>query len=648
MNHRHLITHPHQYRYYIPPGPPLPPIPPRDSFQEPRTQDYYGGHAGTGRYYHHSEKETSRAEKDVHRWSLPAVVAAEAAHASASRQNDSSTSGSGGHGHGKEKERKKIVERPGHERKGSRPVEKSSSVGQKGNPLRELEQLRFTPKVTAGTHMRRFEKLVGMAYPGVSSGGKWYVMFVKTLNYPGLWGANCKTTPGKWAIELNKTENMTFDHIKALFIERWGTRDEREQLRSSVEGKKEKDRERQEKDHQYLHQREIIVTISDDKRRRVKDRQRQRHGNSKGEGTREKIIERDQISTMSRSRTESKPCSPRIISLSPPPPSLAPVGNLEGNSTMGVASDHAAVSSPIAPIRTPTSTGGTASLRSRLLEGKVAAVTGASRGIGRAMSLGFAREGAHIVAHYWGTVSDPSNDDIVSLATEIRGMGQRCEVVFGDISDPDTSHKIVHKAVEEFGRLDIGVGNAGMCWFRDFWDITPELMRRHVDVNLNGNMWFVQACARQMKAQYVSATKTALDEDNWEGDGDFQDIPDHSLLLVSSTTSMTASPAAAHYAASSAGIVSLVQSMAVELGKYGIRCNAILPGTVMTRMVKEGVEDMDRRRGMERGVPLLGRLGRPRDVVGPAIFLAGEQSRYVTGARLAVDGGASAGGGGGW
>ncbi|KAF8426767.1 3-oxoacyl-reductase [Tirmania nivea] len=318
---------------------------------------------------------------------------------------------------------------------------------------------------------------------------------------------------------------------------------------------------------------------------------------------------------------------------------------------MVAAPGHGALSGPVAPILPPASPlpiEGTASLRSRLLEGKVAAVTGASRGIGRAISLGFAREGAHIVAHYWGTVSDPSNDDIVSLATEIRGMGQRCEIVFGDISDPDTSHKIVLKAVEEFGKLDIGVGNAGMCWFRDFWDITPELMRRHLDVNLNGNMWFLQACARQMKAQYVTATKTALDEDSWAGDGDFQDIPDHSLLLVSSTTSMTASPAAAHYAASSAGIVSLVQSMAVELGKYGIRCNALLPGTVMTRMVKEGVEDVDRRRGMERGVPLLGRLGRPRDVVGPALFLAGEQSRYVTGARLAVDGGASAGGGGGW
>jgi len=480
---------------------------------------------------------------------------------------------------------------------------------------------------------------------------------------------------------------------------------------------------------------------------RAKDRPRERYRKGNGEWGQEQERDRDQKSARSVSRststalkTGSSPCSPRIISLSPPLPSLPPPSGAEecpwgteqgkekslqdhpqkgdhewdsrrtgqgepsqeessnyGNNrdwgapesspplhqatsqlespiagdwggiciapksprhmeqlpqesnstTMAAAPGQGALSSPADPIPPPLIEG-PVSLRPPLLEGKVAAVTGASRGIGRAISLGFAREGAHIVAHYWGTISDPSNDDIVSLATEIRGMGQRCEVVFGDISNPDTSDRIVQKAVEEFGRLDIGVGNAGMCWFRDFWDITPELMRRHVDVNLNGNMWFVQACARQMKAQYVTATKTALDEDSWTGDGDLQDIPDHSLLLVSSTTSMTASPAAAHYAASSAGIISLVQSMAVELGKYAIRCNALLPGTVMTRMVKEGVEDVDRRRGMERRVPPLGRLGRPRDVVGPAIFLAGEQSRYVTGAKLAVDGGASAGGVGGW
>ena len=288
-------------------------------------------------------------------------------------------------------------------------------------------------------------------------------------------------------------------------------------------------------------------------------------------------------------------------------------------------------------------------LRSRLLDGKIAAITGASRGIGRAIALGFAREGAHIIAHYWGTNTDPAGDDITSLSTEIRGMGQQCIVITGDISDPETSHNIVQKAVEGFGKLDIGVGNAGICSFCDVWDIKPELMQRHLDVNINGNLWFVQACARQMKSQYLTATKSALDEDHWNREGELGgDIPDHSLLLISSTTSMTASPAAAHYAACGAAISSLVQSIAVDLGKYGIRCNALLPGTVMTRMVKEGMVDLESSRALERRAPLLSKMGRPRDIVGPAVFLAGEQSRYVTGTKLVVDGGAAAAGGGGW
>lgn len=621
---------------------------------------------------------------------------------------------------------------------------------------------------------------------------------------------------------IGKSENVSFEPMKKLFIERWGTREERDQLSSTAEQKKETDKERREKDRHYLHQREypkyvtmvpvshvsaelvstadslpppkpkrselvihhdetrptqvqanvpeggnIVVSIAEDKRRRDKDRVRERERDRRQESRSERDWGRKSSKVGSRTtsttpKTRSIPSSPRaasIIPLSPaasgedqkgpasdgqtwgaeksawdaepekeqtwgaeksgwdaepqkeqspqdswekpewnadqqeqdwngdqnnqqteeswnvpaassprkqtpqattPAPSEARADKVSSSAghvaqEFTQTSPKSAVEDAVAASIASASAGQAYSpsisangLRPRLLEGKIAAITGASRGIGRAIALGFAREGAHIVAHYWGTVSDPSNDDIVSLATEIRSMGQRCEVVFGDIADPDTSYSIVEKAVHEFGRLDIGVGNAGMCWFRDFWDITPELMRRHVDVNMNGNMWFVQACARQMKAQYVAATKTALDEDNWVADGELADIPDHSLLLVSSTTSLTASPAAAHYAASSAGILSLVQSMAVELGKYGIRCNALLPGTVMTRMVKEGVEDADKRRGMEKRVPLLGRLGRPRDVVGPAIFLAGEQSRYVTGAKLIVDGGASAGGGGGW
>lgn len=123
---------------------------------------------------------------------------------------------------------------------------------------------------------------------------------------------------------------------------------------------------------------------------------------------------------------------------------------------------------PESPVRPPTPPETDANreppLRPRLLEGKVCAITGASRGIGRAIALGFAKEGAHIIAHYWGTKSDPANEEIVSLCVDIRSLGQGCTIVFGDISDPRTSENIVRRAVETYGRLDIAVGNAGMCW----------------------------------------------------------------------------------------------------------------------------------------------------------------------------------------
>lgn len=272
-------------------------------------------------------------------------------------------------------------------------------------------------------------------------------------------------------------------------------------------------------------------------------------------------------------------------------------------------------------------------LRARLLEGKIVAITGASRGIGRAIALGFAKEGAHIIAHYWGTKSDPANEEIVSLCVAIRGMGQGCTIVFGDISDPRTSEAIVRRAVETYGRLDVAVGNAGMCWYRDLFDVTPELLRRHVDVNLNGNFYFVQAAARQFKRQFHDAEA--------EADGDAAAGPanqyDYSILCISSSTT---GQGMAHFSPTAAGVRELMKTCAVGLGKYGVRCNTLSPGVVQTKMVHEELMDMEKRGAVEKRVPL-GRLGVPGDVVGPAVWLASDMGRFVTGAEIRVDGGSA-------
>lgn len=292
---------------------------------------------------------------------------------------------------------------------------------------------------------------------------------------------------------------------------------------------------------------------------------------------------------------------------------------------------------PEAPARPPTpplepDTPPTPPLRSRLLEGKVCAITGASRGIGRAIALGFAREGAHIIAHYWGTKSDPANEEIVSLCVDIRSLGQGCTIVFGDISDPRTSENIVRRAVETYGHLDVAVGNAGMMWLRDFLDVSPELLRRHVDVNLNGNFYFVQACAKQFRKQFL------------EHPVDFpkSELPDYSIICVSANSSGGDAAKQAHFSPTAAGVRELMKSCASGLAKFGVRCNTLSPGIVQTKMVKEVVEDMEVRGRLEKKNPF-GRLGVPTDVVGPAIWLAGDMARWTNGQEIVVDGGSSCG-----
>ncbi|RPA71270.1 NAD(P)-binding protein [Ascobolus immersus RN42] len=280
------------------------------------------------------------------------------------------------------------------------------------------------------------------------------------------------------------------------------------------------------------------------------------------------------------------------------------------------------------PVTLPDSTA--PPTRPRLLENKVIAITGAGRGIGRALALGFAREGAHIIAHYFNSPTSPNQDDIVALCVEIRSLGQGCTIVFGDISDPKTSETIVRKAVEQYGHLDVAVSNAGVCEYAEMEDVTPDQWLRHVDVNLSGGYFFVQAAAAQMKKQFLAAQAEAAE------DGANREPDDASIICISSSGGVSPGRQT-HFLPTSAGLQALMRSSAVALGKFGIRCNSILVGVVRTKMVREELKEGGREK-VEEGVPL-GRLGRAEDVVGPACMLAGEMGRWVTGAEIRVDGG---------
>ena len=248
----------------------------------------------------------------------------------------------------------------------------------------------------------------------------------------------------------------------------------------------------------------------------------------------------------------------------------------------------------------------------KLLEGKTVLVTGASAGIGRAAAIGAARHGADVAINFSRDVAGAE-----SAVAEIEALGRRGLAVKGDVSDPETAKDFVARAVEAFGKIDVFVNNAGICPFHAFLDMPVETFERTMRVNLHGAYFMVQAAANQMVKQ---------------GHGG-------AIIAVSSISALVGGGMQTHYTPTKAGVHSLMQSCAIALGPYGIRCNSLLPGTIETAINKEDLADKEKRDYMAGRIPL-GRLGEPDDMAGPAVFLASDLAKYVTGAALLVDGGA--------
>jgi L-rhamnose 1-dehydrogenase len=248
----------------------------------------------------------------------------------------------------------------------------------------------------------------------------------------------------------------------------------------------------------------------------------------------------------------------------------------------------------------------------RLLEGKTVLVTGGSTGIGRAAAIGAARHGANVAINYAS-----SDDKAASCVGEIEALGQKGLAVKGDVALPETAADFVAKAVEAFGRIDVLVSNAGICPFHAFLDMPVETVDRTFRVNLHGAYYMVQAAANQMVAQ---------------GEGG-------AIVAVSSISALVGGEFQTHYTPTKAGVHSLMQSAAIALGRHGIRCNSVLPGTILTEINKDDLADQAKRDRMTARIPL-GRLGEADDLAGPIVFLASDMAAYVTGAALLVDGGA--------
>ncbi|KAI0410976.1 3-oxoacyl-reductase [Xylaria grammica] len=253
-----------------------------------------------------------------------------------------------------------------------------------------------------------------------------------------------------------------------------------------------------------------------------------------------------------------------------------------------------------------------------LLAGKTAIITGGTTGIGRAIALEYIRQGANVVVNHLDLERDrPHLDSLLSEAEGIRA-GALTHLP-GDVTDPATGAALVQRAVALFGgRVDVCVSNAGVCQFAEFLTLEPDLFARTVRTNLDGAFYIVQAAARQMASQQP---------------------PGGSIVGISSISALVGGGLQTHYTPTKAGVLSLMQSCAVALGNHNIRCNALLPGTIKTQLNEEDLNDDKKREYMEGRIPL-GRTGVPRDLAGPAVFLACEElSGYVTGAQLLVDGG---------
>lgn len=249
-----------------------------------------------------------------------------------------------------------------------------------------------------------------------------------------------------------------------------------------------------------------------------------------------------------------------------------------------------------------------------LLENKVVLITGASRGIGRATAIEAARQGADVAINTF-------RDDAVAaeVVAEIEALGRKAVVFDADVAQPDSATGFVQAAVDALGRVDVFVSNAGICPFHAFLDMPVETLRRTMEVNLHGAYFMVQAAANQMVKQ---------------GDGG-------SIVAISSISALVGGEMQTHYTPTKAGVHSLMQSCAVALGRHGIRCNSVLPGTIATDINKDDLADPAKREYMEGRIPL-GRLGRPEDIASVVAFLASDMASYMSGAALLVDGGAFA------
>jgi len=244
------------------------------------------------------------------------------------------------------------------------------------------------------------------------------------------------------------------------------------------------------------------------------------------------------------------------------------------------------------------------------LEGRVAIVTGGSKGIGREIALAFAEAGADVVV-----CSRALDSSLGNVAEEIRGLGRRSLAVRVDVTQKADVDNLVQKTMDEFGTIDILVNNAGVLVVIPFMEHEEKDWDWVVDTNLKGYYLCAQAVGKVMIEQKKG-----------------------NIINMASMRAFRGSQGRVSYCVSKAGVVMLTRVMALEFAKYNVRVNGIAPGWIKTKINEQLWSDPDNRKQIEATIPL-GYLAEPSALSGAALFLASDASSYVTGHTIVVDGG---------